>query len=164
MGFYKVGCKKCQREWEVLCSFDDLEEMICGQTDYYGRPMQFNPKTEEENSEGCGNLIEQIYVPPSFAIMGKGLHANGVHNSRGHYSQAFGRYFEDKRAMHEYAEANGYRSVSASEADQAMEAQADRLRAKDKLSEQWTDNLKAAGGDKIEAAAKTFVSKDMQDK
>ena len=163
MAFYKVESKKCQTEWEVLCSYDDLEEMICGQTDYYDRPMQFNPKDDTENSEGCGNLVEQVYVPPSFAIMGKGLHANGVHNSQGHYSTAFGRYFEDKRAMYEYAESNGYKEVSQSVADQHIYEQAERLTAQDKVGEEWTKNLKEAGGDKIAAAAKTFVSKDMQD-
>ena len=164
MGFYKVECKKCQKEWQVMCSFDDLATMECGARDYWDRPMQFNDADGTENSEGCGNIMERVYQPMTFSIMGKGLHQNGVHNSRGHYSQAFGRYFEDKRAMYEYAEANGYRSVSQSEADTALAAQADRLREKDKLAEKWTDNLKAAGGDKVQAAAKTFVSKDMQDK
>jgi len=147
-----------------MCNYDDLAQMVCGQKDHWNRPIQFNDDEGTENTEGCGNVMERVYVPITFAIMGKGLHANGVHNSQGHYSQAFGRYFEDKRAMHEYAEANGYRSVSQSEADSALSAQADRLREKDEKAKQWSDNLKAAGGDKVQAAAKTFVSKDMQDK
>ena len=66
--------------------------------------------------------------------------------------------------MHEYAEQNGYRQVSEAEADEALHNQYESLKKQDDVADTWTENLKAAGGDKVQAAAKTFVSKDMQDK
>jgi hypothetical protein len=66
--------------------------------------------------------------------------------------------------MHEWAENNGYRSVTQAQADEALDKQYEELKKQDAVGEAWKDNLKKAGGDKIEAAAKTFVSKDMQDK
>jgi len=66
--------------------------------------------------------------------------------------------------MHAWAEQNGYKSVSQAQADEALDQQYEKLKEKDNTSKKWSDNLKKAGGDKIEAAAKTFVSKDMQDK
>jgi len=66
--------------------------------------------------------------------------------------------------MHAWAEQNGYKSVSQAQADEVLDQQYEELKKQDSVGEKWTDNLKKAGGDKIEAAAKTFVSKDMQDK
>tara|TARA_A100001515_G_C4577598_1_gene211937 strand:+ start:797 stop:1300 length:504 start_codon:yes stop_codon:yes gene_type:complete len=167
MGFYKVHCKKCQEEWEVMCSFEKLEDLTCGEKDYWGRPMMFDPdNTDRVNTEGCGNPVERIWRPQEavFAISGKSLDTHGVHNSNGYYSTSFGRYFKNKHTMHEWAEQNGYRSVSQAQADEALDKQYEELKKQDAVGEAWKDNLKKAGGDKIEAAAKTFVSKDMQDK
>ena len=166
MGFYKVHCKKCQTHWEVMCSFDKLAELTCGAKDYWGRPMLFNSDTDENQEEGCGNLVERIWKPSEavFSIAGSSLDAHGVHNSNGYWSQSFGRYFKNKNTMHSWAEENGYRSVSQAQADEALDAQYEQLKKQDAVGQKWTDNLKKAGGDKIEAAAKTFVSKDMQDK
>lgn len=164
MGFYKVHCKKCDKTWETLCSFEELETMECGATDYYGRPKQFNPDTDEENAEGCGNLIERVWQPMSFHIAAKGMDTHGVDGVNGHYSHAFGRHFRNEYAKHEWAEANGWKSVSQSEADNALGQQYEDLKKKDELADTWSDNLKAAGGDKVQAAAKTFVPKHMQDK
>ena len=94
MGFYKVHCKKCQEEWEVMCSFEKLEELVCGEKDYWGRPMMFDPdNTDRVNTEGCGNPVERIWRPQEavFAISGKSLDTHGVHNSNGYWSQSFGR-------------------------------------------------------------------------
>lgn len=161
MGFYKVECKKCQRIWETLCDFDALETMICGQKDYYGRPKQWDADTDEENTEGCGNLVERVWQPMSFHISGKNL--DGADGVSGHYSQAFGRTFKNKYEKYEWAEANGYREVTEQQADDLLGQQYEDLKEKDKISDAWTENLKASNGDKVAAATKTFVSKDMQD-
>mgnify|MGYP003151073108 FL=1 len=166
MGFYKVHCKKCQKDWEVMCNYDALETLTCGHVDHWGRKMLFDSDTDETQVEGCGNLVERIWDPKGavFAIAGSSMDTHGVHNVNGYYSQSFNRYFKNKNTMHKWAEENGYKSVSASEADSALHAQYERLKKKDETAEKWTENLKAAGGDKIEAAAKTFVPKNMQDK
>jgi hypothetical protein len=166
MAFYKVHCKKCDQEWEVMCSFEKLEELTCGQEDYWGRKMFFDPETDTTQVEGCGNPVERIWRPSEavFAISGKSLDTHGVHNSNGYWSQSFGRYFKNKSTMHEWAENNGYRSVTQAQADEALDKQYEELKKQDDVGEAWKNNLKKAGGDKIEAAAKTFVSKDMQDK
>lgn len=164
MGFYKVHCKKCQEDWEVMCNFDQLEELVCGAKDYWDRPMMFNPDTDEVKAEGCGNPVERVWVPGTFSIAGSSMDTHGVHNVNGYWSQSFGRYFKNKNTMHSWAEENGYRSVSQSHADEVLDQQYEELKKQDTVGEKWTDNLKKAGGDKIEAAAKTFVSKDMQDK
>ena len=162
MGFYKVHCKKCQEDWEVMCNYDQLETLVCVQKDYWDRPMMFNPDTSENQKEGCGNLVERVWVPGVFAIAGSYLDTHGVHNSNGYWSQSFGRYFKNKNTMHAWAEQNGYKSVSQAQADEVLDQQYEELKKQDSVGEKWTDNLKNAGGDKIEAAAKTFVSKDMQ--
>ena len=167
MGFYKVKCKKCDEQWEVMVPYTDLEGMTCGQKDYYGRPIQWRGDTKEEtveNTEGCGNLVERIVELKPFAIAGASLDTGRVHNVNGYYSHAFGRYFKNEYAKEEYAERNGFRKVTQDQCDEKMHEQAKKLQAKDDVSKKWTENLKAAGGDKIEAAAKTFVPKNMQDK
>ena len=167
MGFYKVKCKKCDEQWEVMVPYTDLEGMVCGQKDYYGRPVQWRGDTKEEtveNTEGCGNLVERIVELKPFAIAGASLDTHGVHNVNGYYSHAFGRYFKNEYAKEEYAERNGFKKVTQDQCDEKMFSQAKKLQAKDDVSKKWTENLKAAGGDKIEAAAKTFVPKNMQDK
>jgi len=166
MGFYKVHCKKCQQEWEVMCSYEKLEELTCGHEDHWGRKMLFNPDTDETQVEGCGNLVERVWRPQEavFAICGSSLDTHGVHNSNGYYSTSFGRYFKSKNTVHAWAEQNGYKAVSQAQADEALDRQYEDLKKQDAVGEAWKDNLKRAGGDKIEAAAKTFVSKDMQDK
>lgn len=165
MGFYSFYCKKCDHEVEGMCHHDELDKQVCGDVDYYGRPkFWFNDKDCTSLEEGCGNTMERVWKPLSFSISGKSLDTHGVTNVNGHYSTAFGRYFKNKYAMHEYAEQNGYRHVSQAEADEALDKQYEDLKKQDNLSDTWTENLKAAGGDKVQAAAKTFVSKDMQDK
>ena len=54
--------------------------------------------------------------------------------------------------------------MSITEADAALGQQYENLKKQDETSKTWQENLKAAGGDKIQAAAKTFVPKNMQDK
>ena len=150
-----------------MCSYDDLATLTCGQKDYWGRPMLFNPDNPDEVcDEGCDNPVERVWNPADavFAIAGSSLDTHGVHNSNGYYSQSFNRYFKNKNTMHKWAEENGYRSVSQSEADSALHAQYEQLKKQDDTNKKWSENLKAAGGDKIEAAAKTFVPKNMQDK
>jgi len=165
MGFYSFYCKKCDHEVEGMCHSDEFNNQICGDVDYWGRPkFWFDDKDCTPITQGCGNLMERIWKPMSFNISGKSLDTHGVDGVNGHYSQAFGRYFKNEYAKHEWAEQNGYRSVSQSEADTALGEQYERLKKKDELSDKWSENLKAAGGDKIQAAAKTFVPKDMQDK
>ena len=165
MGFYKVHCKKCDETWEVMCSHEQLEELCCGDKDYWGRPMMFDPDDPDKvNSEGCGNPVKRVWQPMSFHISAKGMDTHGVDGVNGHYSQAFGRHFRNEYHKHEWAEQNGWKSVSKEEADSALGQQYEDLKKKDKVSETWTENLKAAGGDKIQAAAKTFVPKHMQDK
>ena len=167
MGFYKVKCKKCDEQWEVMVPYEQLEGMTCGQRDYYGRPLQWRGDTREEtieNTEGCGNVVERILELKPFAIAGASLDTHGVHNVNGYYSHAFGRYFKNEYAKEEYAERNGFKKVTQAQCDEKMHSQAQKLQAKDDISKKWTENLKAAGGDKIEAAAKTFVPKNMQDK
>ena len=58
----------------------------------------------------------------------------------------------------------GPSKTDTDQADEVLDQQYEELKKQDGVGEKWTDNLKKAGGDKIEAAAKTFVSKDMQDK
>ena len=60
MAFYTVHCKKCQQEWQVMCSFEKLAELTCGHEDYWGRKMLFNPDTDETQVEGCGNPVETV--------------------------------------------------------------------------------------------------------
>lgn len=166
MAFYKVHCKKCDQEWEVMCSFEKLQELTCGHEDYWGRKMFFNPETDETQAEGCGNPVERVWRPSEavFTIAGSSMDTHGVTNVNGYWSPSFGRYFKNKNTMHSWAEQNGYKSVSQAQADEALDQQYEKLKEKDNTSKKWSDNLKKAGGDKIEAAAKTFVSKDMQDK
>ena len=166
MAFYKVYCKKCDEKWEVMCNYDKLATLHCGEKDHWDRPMLFNSDTDEEQKEGCGNLVERKWNPQDcvFSIAGSSMDTHGVHNVNGYYSQSFNRYFKNKNTMHSWAEENGYRSVSQSEADSALHAQYESLKKQDNTADKWTENLKKAGGDKIEAAAKTFVPKNMQDK
>jgi len=166
MGFYKVKCKKCDEQWEVMVPYTDLEGMVCGGTDYYGRPVQWRD-TEDgsiENTEGCGNLVERIVELKPFAIAGSSLDTHGVDNVNGYWSPSFGRYFKNKHACYAHAEANGYRPVSQKEADDALGGQYNNLQKQDKVGQTYSENLKKAKGDKVEAAAKTFVPANMQDK
>jgi hypothetical protein len=165
MGFYKVHCKKCDETWEVMCNHEQLEELCCGDKDYWGRPMMFDPNNPDKvNTEGCGNVVERIWEPMTFHIAAKGMDTHGVDSVNGHYSHAFGRHFRNEYHKHEWAEANGWKEVSESEADAALGQQYENLKKQDETSKTWQENLKAAGGDKIQAAAKTFVPKNMQDK
>lgn len=165
MGFYKFHCKKCNHEVEGMCNADEFDDQICGDVDYYGRPkFWFDDKDCTPLKEGCGNTMERVWQPISFHIAAKGMDTHGVHNINGHYSQAFGRYFKNEYAKEEWAEQNGYKKVSESEADARLGQQYEDLKKQDKVADTWTDNLKASGGDKVAAAAKTFVPTNMQDK
>jgi hypothetical protein len=169
MGFYTVHCKKCDQEMKVMCKYEDLETLTCGARDYWDRPMLWIEDGDEKDKlvdEGCGNIVERIWKPQEavFAIAGSSLDTHGVHNVNGYYSPSFGRYFKNKHKMHEWAENNGWKSVSASEADNALGQQYEDIKKQDKINQTYADNLKEHKGDKVAAAAKTFVPKNMQDK
>lgn len=144
MGMYTFKCKECDFEDIEIMSYDKIDAFV------------------SSTSCSCGGDIYRQILAPN--ISSRNHDTTGVHNTRGYFSQAFGRYFHNQYAMYEYAEQNGYKRVTAEEADEAMFAQAGRLQAQDDFNQTYVDNLKAAGGDKIQAAAKTFVPKHMQDK
>jgi hypothetical protein len=50
------------------------------------------------------------------------------------------------------------------EADDALGGQYNNLQKQDEVGKTYSENLKKAKGDKVEAAAKTFVPQNMQDK
>ena len=52
MGFYKVHCKKCQKDWEVMCNYDALKTLTCGHVDHWGRKMLFDTEWTEAMIRG----------------------------------------------------------------------------------------------------------------
>ena len=142
MGLYKFSCKNCGHTDEEIMSYEEIDTFL--------------------NSMSCscgGELTRDISIP---RLSLQSQDNQCVHNSNGYYSQAFGRYFKNQMHMYDWAERNGYVRVTEEQADAAIYGQADALTAQDKIAQDWTDNLKQSGGDKVQAAIKTFVPKNLQ--